>query len=138
MDQINNIQEQVLPIDISNEMSKNLTIRINLEQEIIVTTTDKIRLVLRDTKDIILSKRGWLTPLSLLLSLITTLCTVDFKETLYLSKDTLQAIFVFFSIASFIWLIKTIYKLINYWGRNDLDKIIEQIKLPNAKLKIDK
>ena len=138
MEQVNNIHEQVLPIDISNEMSKNLTIRINLEQEIIVTTTDKIRLVLRDTKDIILSKRGWLAPLSLLLSLVTTLCTVDFKETMYLPKDTLQAIFVFFSIASFIWLIRTIYKLINYWGRDDLDKIIEQIKLPNAKLKIDK
>jgi len=135
MNLVNNNPEQGLSIDFGSELSKNLTIHTNVKQELIVTTTDKIKLVLNDTEKIMLSKREWWTPLGLLLSFVATLCTVEFKETLNLSKDFWQAMFVFFLLSSLAWLAYTVIKLIKYWRRSSVEKIIEQIKLRNDESK---
>jgi anaerobic C4-dicarboxylate transporter len=115
--------------DFNEELSKNLTIHKNVKQEIIISTADKIKLVLISTKQVLTSQRDWWTPFGLLISFITTLLTSEFKETIGLSKDFWQAIFVLLSIFSFIWLIKTLIKLIKNWDKDNVDTIIEQIKL---------
>jgi hypothetical protein len=118
-----------LSIDFGDELSKNLTIHKNVKQEIIVTTADKIRLVLISTKEILTAQRDWWTPLGLLISFVTTLCTTDFKDSFGLPKDSWKAIFIILTILSSIWLVRTVYKLVKAWGQDDLNKIIEQIKL---------
>ena len=128
MGQINDNQKDNLSIDIGNEISKGSTIHVNVEQGLILTTTDKIKLVLIDTKKIMLSQREWWTPLGLFLSFFATICTADFKDTLGLPKDFWHAIFVLLSIGSFVWLIWALYKMIKHWGQDVLDKTIEQIK----------
>ena len=133
MNQIDNNQQDGSSINIVAELSNNLTVHKNISQEIIVTTADKIKLVLSDTKEIMLSKREWVSPFVLLFSFVTTLLTADFKEVMNLPKDFWHAVFVILSIGSSIWLFITVRKLIKYWGRDDLDKIIEQIKLNNEK-----
>jgi len=118
-----------LSVDFGDELSKNLTIHKNVKQEIIITTSDKIKLVLISTKEILKAQRDWWTPLGLLISFITTLYTTDFKDSLGLSKDSWRAIFIILTLVSSIWLITTLFKLIKTWGQDDLNKIIEQIKL---------
>jgi len=129
MSQPNNPNEQGLSVDFGDELSKNLTIHKNVKQEIIITTADKIKLVLINTKEIMTSQRDWWTPFGLLVSFITTLCTADFKDSFGGTKEFWHAIFVLLTIFSGGWLVKTIYKLIRNWGQDDLNKIIEQIKL---------
>ena len=129
MSQANNPNEQGLSVDFGDELSKNLTIHKNVKQEIIITTADKIKLVLINTREIMTSQRDWWTPFGLLVSFITTLCTADFKDAFGGTKEFWRAIFVLLTIFSGGWLIKTIYKLIKNWGQEDLNKIIEQIKL---------
>ena len=125
----NNNNNEGLSIDFGNELSKNLTIHKNVKQEIIVTTADKIKLVLISTKEILTAQRDWWTPFGLLISFITTLCTADFKDAFKLSKEFWHAIFVLLTIASIIWLAMCFYKLYKNWGEDNLDKIIEKIKL---------
>ena len=68
MSQPNNPNEQGLSVDFGDELSKNLTIHKNVNQEIIITTADKIKLVLINTKEIMTSQRDWWTPFGLLVS----------------------------------------------------------------------
>ena len=121
--------DPVVSIDINNELAKNISIHKNVRQEIVLTTADKIKLVLINVRDCISAQRDWWTPLGLLMSFVATLCTADFKQTFGLSQDFWQALFVFFTIFSFLWLLKDLRKLYLNWGKDDLDKIILQIKL---------
>lgn len=129
MSQPNSQTSQGLSVDFSDELSKNLTIHKNVNQEIIITTSDKIKLVLLSTKEILTSQRDWWTPFGLLISFITTMCTADFKLSFGISKEFWEAIFVLLTIFSFLWFCKSIYRLIKNWGNDDLEKIIAQIKV---------
>lgn len=118
-----------LSFNVGDEIHNNSTIYTNVDQEIIVTTEDKIKLVLIKTRETLKSQRDWLTPSGLLLSFVTTLLTSDFKDSLGQDKHFWKAIFVILSAVTLIWLIYSLYKLIKHWGCNDLDKIVSQIKL---------
>jgi hypothetical protein len=125
----NNNNNEGLSVDFGDELSKNLTIHKNVKQEIIITTEDKIKLVLINTREILTSQRDWWTPAGLLVSFITTLSTADFKDALSVPKEFWHAIFVLLTIASVIWLLISLRKLCKNWGQDDLSKIIAQIKL---------
>jgi hypothetical protein len=118
-----------LSINVGDEIHNNSTIYTNVNQDIIITTEDKIKLVLIKTKETLKSQRDWLTPLSLTLSFVTTLCTSEFKYSLGQNKEFWKAIFVILTFVTIIWFFKAIYKLLKHWGCDDLDKIIKQIKL---------
>ena len=121
-----------LSVDFGDELSKNLTIHKNFKQEIIITTEDKIKLVLINTKEILSAQRDWLTPLGLLLSFVATLVTADFKNILGVTKEFWNAIFVILTLVSSIWLVKALYNLYKNWNQDNLENIIEKIKLKNS------
>ncbi len=125
----NNENQQGLSVDFGDELSKNLTIHKNVKQEIIITTADKIKLVLINTREILTAQRDWWTPFGLLISFITTLCTAEFKDAFGLTKEFWHAIFVLLTLGSAIWLLKSFYKLYENRGKDNLDNIIENIKL---------
>jgi len=125
----NNNNNEGLSVDFGDELSKNLTIHKNVKQEIIITTEDKIKLVLINTREILTSQRDWLTPAGLLVSFIATLTTADFKDALSVPKEFWHAIFVLLTIGSSVWLLISLRKLFKNWGQDDLSKIIGQIKL---------
>jgi hypothetical protein len=125
----NNNNNEGLSVDFGDELSKNLTIHKNVKQEIIITTEDKIKLVLINTRESLTAQRDWWTPAGLLVSFVATLSTADFKDSLGVTKEFWHAIFVLLTIASVVWLVIALKKLIKNWGQDDLTKIIEQIKL---------
>ena len=128
MSQQNN-QQEGLSVDLGDELSKNMTVHKNVNQEIIVTTSDKIKLVLIDIKDVLSAKREWWTPLGLLVSFTTTICTAEFKDVYGLTKDSWKAIFIILILLSSVWLIITFRKLYLNWGKDNLESIIEKFKL---------
>ena len=127
----NNNNDDRASIDIGDELSKNLIIHKNIKQEIIFTTSDKIKLMLISTKEVLIAQRDWRTPLGLFISFLTTLCTADFKDVFYLPKESWYAIFVLLAFASVLWFLYCLYKLYKNRGEADIDKIIEKIKLEN-------
>jgi len=127
MNQTKSNHESRVSFNVSEELSKGVVVNINLQQEVIVITTDRLNLVLNETKEIIEQQKEWQTPCGILIACILALCSADFKD-FVLSKYCWQAIFVLISLWSFLWLIKSLIKFFKNRGKDDIDVIIEQIK----------
>lgn len=129
MSHLNNTHNTGLSVDFSDEMSKNLTIHKNVKQEIIITTEDKIKLVLIESQEILTSQRDWWTPCGLFISVITTLNTANFDDSFGLTKEVWHALFILLAFTSGGWLTRATYTLFKNPRQNDLDNILKQIKL---------
>lgn len=111
------------------ELGKEV-IRENTSQEIIVTTRDKIELVLLKTEKYLAEKNAWVTPLGLLITCGVTLLTTDFKYALGLDASVWNAIFILATIACIFWLIKTIVTQYRNRVKGDINEIINSIATP--------
>jgi len=130
---MNQNEEQGLSLITRDEILKNSKHFTNIGQDYITTTTDKIKIVLNETKEIILSKHKWETPFGLLISCcitFITILTIEFKDPMPL-KHILLTIFAMLSFGSLYWLIKSIRILIKHRGQDDLTIIIEKLKSDN-------
>ncbi len=101
----------------------------NLEQVVIVTTEDKLQLYLQNAIDNLGTKREWWTPVALLVTLVLTLTTADFKDQFAIPAATWQAFFLLLTVASFIWTGVAIWKT----TRVDVsvESILAEIKQPS-------
>lgn len=117
-------------------LAQQATVHTNLTQEVLVTTTDKIRLVLRDNAETMTSKRDWITPFGLLLTFIITLISSDFKTTFSIEPPVWDAIFIIGCFAFSIWLLISLIKVGKhlYKGEGTEEFIIQQLKLKSGSL----
>lgn len=84
-------------------------IHMNLEQDFILTTEDKLRLSLAKHFTRMEQKKAWLTPLGILLTIIVVFPTTEFKLFVF-SADTWQAAFIISAGLASIWLVKAVYQ----------------------------
>jgi hypothetical protein len=129
MNKLNNDSSQGVSINFGDEISMNSTIYTNVDQEIVITTVDKIKLVLISTRDIMAAQRSWITPITLFFSCITTLSTSEFKDSLGLKKEFWHSAFLLLAIVSAIMFVISFIRLIKNIGKNDINLIIDQIKI---------
>ncbi len=118
-------------INIGTSISNTLVVHENINQQVIVTTEDKLRLVLLKSENVLLSKRDWITPATLLISFIATLCTADFKDAFGATKEFWHGIFVILSVLTAAWLIFTLGKLLLQKDKGSIDNIVQEIKSKN-------
>lgn len=100
----------------------------NTQSNIIRITEDKLQVILYKNKEAIERKSNFLTPLTLLISLILTLFTSNFKDFLTISKNTWQGFYMFCVLALFIWLcieLKNKKKIIS------VEELLENIRTQN-------
>lgn len=108
-------------ISLDEEISQSSVVHKNVGQEYIVTTKDKVELALNDQQYYLKTRRDWITPATLFISVLATLVAADFKNFGGLSSDFWKAIYVLLLCSSFIWLIYTsiiAIKHINKGGTN--------------------
>jgi hypothetical protein len=106
---------------------KKLDVKVvhgDLSQEVVSITVDKLSLILHKHADGLGKSRDWVAPFGLLLSLILTFVTTDFKDWV-LSADTWRAIFVLLGIGSALWLLRTFYDL---FTADSVEDLVEKIK----------
>ena len=96
----------------------------SLPQDVIATTEDKVRLTLADYLKKTEKKRGWLTPMGLMISFTLTLMMSAFKDW-GISADTWKALFIIGDIAFFIWLV---YSVIEAFRSVKIDDVITELK----------
>ncbi|MFI5142368.1 MAG: hypothetical protein ACHQII_08435, partial [Bacteroidia bacterium] len=94
------------------------------DQEIIVTTCDKMELILIESNKFKSSKEGWIAPLSIFLSIVAVLITADFKDLWGMPKDSIRAFFFMVALASLFWLLFSIYNLVRYWEKGSVKWIL--------------
>ncbi len=106
-------------------------VHLNVSQEVIVTTEDKIRLCLSKHLDNMGKKRGWIAPLGILLTIILTLVTSDFTD-MGFDAPTWQAIFVVSGIISLMWFLNSVKNALKSEKAED---IIGELKRDSKSIK---
>lgn len=125
-------------VNIGHELSKKITVYTNLDHDIVVTTSDKIKLVLIETKDVLISLKSWMTPFSVLLTLIVTLLTTDFKQEKFgINAAVWKSTFILSSLICLFWLIYSIIKAEKNKNKGDVEEIIQRLKLKNIEKTTD-
>jgi len=128
-------------MDISKELVKGIKVHSTLEQEVLVTTSDKLRLCLIRHQKTLSGRFGWVAPLGMLLTLVITLLTTDFSNSLGLSQHTWKAIFILSSILVGLWLVCSVAKnagsilhglIIGYEGT--IEDIVNEMKAETSEI----
>lgn len=102
----------------------------NTSQELINIYSDKLKLILKDYTDAICDRTSWLTPFGLLISIVLTFVTADFKpRAMGMNADFWAAIFFMLGVICIIWLVISILKLKRAIS---VDDVVETIKNTNA------
>ena len=80
--------------NVSQDIFDESVIYKNVRQEFVVTTSDKLKLNLIEYQKAIGARKDWLTPFGVFLSLLLTITTAEFKDTLNIGKETWKAFFL--------------------------------------------
>ena len=86
-------------------------VHVNVDQEIIQITEDKLRLILKNHLDSLTQEGGWVAPFSVLISIVTTFCTAKFDTFIGLGPEFWRASFVLVGIVSTAWLLTALNKI---------------------------
>lgn len=125
---MNNLTSLNTELKLDKELIENSVIHKNVGQEIVITTSDKIRLCLREHQAALKARNDWITPLGVFLTLIASLVAADFKSVLGITADVWKAFFIMGVLISLIWLFRSIYWAIKLWKKGDIEIIIERLK----------
>jgi hypothetical protein len=115
----------------NDDTIKITAIHTNLNQEIIKITEDKLKIVLNNHSLNIEQKKAWMTPLSILVTIVLTFVTAEFKKA-YFPAATWQAFFIMFAAITMIWLISAI---ILACKTKSIPNIIDEIKNQSTEIK---
>jgi len=99
-------------------------VHLNVSQEVIITTEDKIRICLSEHLKRMEKKRGWIAPLGIIATIAVTLVTSTFKD-IGLDAPTWRAIFIIAGIISFGWLV---WSIKDAWKSVKLEDIVGEFK----------
>jgi len=122
-------ETEILKDGLQKMIVENSKVKSSLGEIIIISTEDKIELCLMKHLGDLENKSGWITPFGLLLTVILTFLTTNFKEW-YLSKEAWQAVFL---IAGAIFLGWLIIAVIKAWRTKSVKDILEEIKKSSIK-----
>jgi len=102
--------------------------RTNTKSDLIEITEDKLENILIKNSKYVDLKSKWLTPLSLLFTLVLSWFTTEFKDFIGIPKYTWQALFIIAIISCLVWLFYVVTKIIYYWDKSSIDCLLGQIK----------
>jgi hypothetical protein len=116
--------------------AKGLTITpseylIHDPQEVIVTTEDKLQLCLSKHLRKIEKRKGWITPLGILVAIIASLVTANFKDIGFIDATMWRAIFFIASLISGFWLLFSVREAL---FSEKLEDVIVELKKSSGSL----
>lgn len=102
--------EQAEIVSFAGELiQKTSKIYLNLGQEFIWTTDDKVRLCLNKYLSRVEKRKAWVTPLGILLTILIVFPTTTFQP-FVCSGETWEAAFIISGLISLVWLIRSIWQ----------------------------
>jgi hypothetical protein len=104
------------------------TVYPNTAQTVIVTTEDRLRVYLHEYGRAANTRKSWIGPFGVLLTVITTLLTVTFSDQFGVKAAVWQAFFCFCLVGSIIWLIYDLYQMLSRRKSASIDWLIKKVK----------
>jgi len=105
-------------------IQKTSRIHLNLGQEFVLTTDDKIRLCLNKHLSRVEKRNAWITPLGVLLTIIIVFPTTTFQP-FVCSAETWEAVFIVSGVICLGWLVRAIWQS---RVATSIDSVIDEIK----------
>ncbi len=102
--------------------------RSNVKSDLIEITEDKLENILLKHIRKIGTRKAWLAPLGLFISIILANISATFTEKFGIPSSIWEAIFFIGAIASGIWLIASFVLMIVNWKESSIDYLISRIK----------
>ncbi len=106
-------------------------VHLNLGQDFIITTEDKVRLCMTNHTQRMTTRTGWIGPVSLFVTIVLVLLTADFHDALGIPKDTWHAVFLLCMAGTLLWSIVTVIKAIR--TSTSIEHIVDEMKKTSAK-----
>lgn len=117
-------QTEIVTGALADQIVRKTTLHLNLAQDAIVITEDKVRLCLINHLQRMESKREWIAPAGILASIILTLATADFHD-FYLNADVWRAIFYVTGALVAYWLLRTLRAA---FSRSSIEDVVREMK----------
>lgn len=108
------------------EVTDEISVTKNISSTIICVSEDKLELLLKEFCSDVEKKREFVTPLSLILTIIATLTTATFKDTI-IPASVAQAIFIIVLAICCVWLIKSFISGVKSSKKTDIKTVIDKI-----------
>lgn len=115
---------EVMTNVLTNQLAQNTRVHFNLGQNAIITTEDKVRLVLLTHLSVMEQKKSWIAPAGILITILTSFVTTNFKD-FFLPAATWEALFLLSGAASFIWLLVALKQA---YSAPSVDDIVSELK----------
>lgn len=110
------------------DLNENSTVTTNVEQEYIVTTCDKVRLILIECEENKKLAASWWTYLGMAFSFVCPLFTAEFQPFLFFSADEIKGFFIFMSILFSILTSVGVYRRIANRKKITIEYCVDRIK----------
>jgi len=119
--------------DLPKELSGESQVHTNLNQEVLITTVDKLRLGLEEYRMEVEAKQRWVAPSAMAVTLLIAVLTSEFKEALGFGPEFWRGFFALGGVASLIWLAHSIWLSVQAWKRGGIDRLIRTLSSTQKK-----
>jgi len=106
-------------------------VRTNTQSELIEITEDKLENILLKHLHKLNKVSGWLTPVSLFVTILIVLLTAEFKSFIGLDKNVWNAIFIISLLITVVWSTFAIYNAYKCSKSSTITFLIKEIKNTN-------
>jgi hypothetical protein len=115
---------EIITSALTNQIAQKTKLHLNLDQDAILTTEDKVRLVLLTHLQRLEKRKSWIAPVGIFITVLTSFVTTNFKD-FGLKAATWEAIFLIAGVVSFVWLVIAFIQAIK---APSLDDVVSELK----------
>ena len=119
-------QNKAKGLDINSELVDDLALNVNVKQEVVITTVDKLKICLTDHRDALLAGREWVSMLGLSLSLFATLTAATFSD-LWMPAEYWGATYLIAGLLSAAYTVVLFVRAIKGALQGGIDGLIDKI-----------
>lgn len=124
---------KVMTDALGERFTQEATLHVNVAQDAIVITEDKVRLCLMKNWSRIESGQRWIAPAGVLISILATIVTTEFKD-YYLSAASWETIFWLVGLVTSCWLLIAIVRIKR---SPSIEDIVSEMKQASKGSRID-
>lgn len=109
-----------------DELTQEITMVKNIDAKVVLIYEDKLELILNDYCKKVETKGDYITPLSLILSIATTLFTSTFSDKI-LDARVWEGLFWIALVINIIWFIKSLISFIKIGKQTEVKEVMKEI-----------
>lgn len=116
-------------LTLNQELNQKMIRRVytNVGQDLILVTTDKVRLCLGATLKRLEDRKAWIAPAGILVALLAVpITTATYQDVLFIPKESWKTIFIMLALATSFWLAYCLFR--RFAKPVTIDGIVDELR----------